>query len=196
MVSKFRGLELYSAERGTHMKSILVVRHCKASGQERNAVLTKEGLQQSHDLKNFLMNKPVDRIISSPFTRAVDSIEPLAKFKDLPIEKDDRLAERILSSKDHPDWLKLLEHSFYDFEAVLEGGESNRKAMERVRPLLKEIIASPYQCIVLVTHGNLMTLLLKLFDERMGFSEWKALSNPDVYEVTVQEESRIQRIWK
>ncbi|MDM5197765.1 histidine phosphatase family protein [Fictibacillus enclensis] len=176
------------------MKRVIAVRHCKASGQERNAVLTKEGIAQSQKLKAFLMMKPIDRIISSPFVRAVDTIEPLAHFKNLPIETDERLGERILSSMDLPDWLDHLEYSFTNFEAVLEGGESSQRATDRVSELIRDIQASPDQCTVLVTHGNLLALLLRTFDERIGFSDWKQFSNPDVYEI-VLDEGRVQKIW-
>jgi broad specificity phosphatase PhoE len=32
-----------------------------------------------------------------------------------------------------------------------------------------------------VTHGNLLTLLLRHFDGRSGFETWPALKNPDVF---------------
>jgi 2,3-bisphosphoglycerate-dependent phosphoglycerate mutase len=35
--------------------------------------------------------------------------------------------------------------------------------------------------VVLVTHGNLMTLILKHFNEQVGYAEWENLQNPDVY---------------
>ncbi len=35
--------------------------------------------------------------------------------------------------------------------------------------------------VVLVTHGNLMTLILKHYNERVGYAEWGNLQNPDVY---------------
>ncbi|MDN4524301.1 histidine phosphatase family protein [Fictibacillus fluitans] len=174
------------------MKRIIAVRHCKASGQERSAVLTKEGIAQSQKLKAHLMKEPIDRIISSPFIRAVATIEPLAHFKNVPIETDERLSERILSSQNLPDWLDHLEHSFTHFEAVLEGGESSQRATDRVTWLIQEIENSSHQCTVLVTHGNLLALLLRTFDERIGFAEWKQLSNPDVYEIFL-DEGRIQR---
>ena len=37
--------------------------------------------------------------------------------------------------------------------------------------------------MLLVTHGNLMTLLLKQFDNRIGFPEWQQLTNPDIYRI-------------
>lgn len=48
---------------------------------------------------------------------------------------------------------------------------------------------------MVVTHGNLMTLLLRYFDERFGFEAWAALTNPDVYLVTVNGlESIVKRV--
>ncbi|MEH2169479.1 MAG: hypothetical protein V7K41_23030 [Nostoc sp.] len=32
-----------------------------------------------------------------------------------------------------------------------------------------------------MTHGNLMALILKHFDDRIGYTKWEKLSNPDVY---------------
>ena len=35
--------------------------------------------------------------------------------------------------------------------------------------------------VAIVTHDNLMTLILKYFNEQIGFAEWANLQNPDVY---------------
>ena len=49
---------------------------------------------------------------------------------------------------------------------------------------------------LLVTHGNLMALLLKYFDDRIGFAEWQQLTNPDVYRISLSaERAEIARIW-
>ncbi len=40
---------------------------------------------------------------------------------------------------------------------------------------------------VAVTHGNLMTLLLKSVDDAAGFAEWESLASPDVYRVNYTE---------
>lgn len=49
---------------------------------------------------------------------------------------------------------------------------------------------------VLVTHGNLMALLLRCYDERFGFEQWQALTNPDVYMLRIKDEdSEVKRVW-
>jgi 2,3-bisphosphoglycerate-dependent phosphoglycerate mutase len=45
-------------------------------------------------------------------------------------------------------------------------------------------MAHPASTTLLVTHGNLMTLLLKRFDDRIGCPEWQQLTNPDIYRIT------------
>ena len=71
------------------MKKIIVIRHCSATGQERNAELTNIGRDQSNTLATFLMENhlQIDHIISSPFVRAIDSIRPYAIQANLSIKK-------------------------------------------------------------------------------------------------------------
>lgn len=60
-----------------------------------------------------------------------------------------------------------------------------------------ELLALNQGSAVDVTHGDLMTLLLRHFDERFGFEAGAALTNPDVYLVTVSgSESTVERVWE
>lgn len=175
------------------MRKLHLVRHCKAAGQAPDAVLTAEGRQQAETLTAFFKEIEISHIISSPFTRAIQSIEPLSAARGLSIQIDDRLAERVLSTKDLPDWMDKIEQSFNDFELKFEGGESAAEAADRGAAVLAE---APDNA-VLVTHGNMMGLLLKKFEEAYGFEEWKALTNPDVYVLTIEgEKTSVKRMWK
>ena len=82
------------------MKKIIVIRHCSATGQKRDAELTFAGKDQANTLATFLLENQlqIDHIISSPFVRAIDSIRPYAIQANLSIQEDERLAERILST--------------------------------------------------------------------------------------------------
>jgi 2,3-bisphosphoglycerate-dependent phosphoglycerate mutase len=139
---------------------------------------------------------PIERIISSPFVRAIQSITPLAERLGLPIATDKRLAERVLAAGDLPDWLAALKSSFDDLHRCLAGGESSRAAMQRASEVASEAMAHPASATLLVTHGNLMALLLKYFDDGIGFAEWQQLTNPDVYRISLSpERAEIARIW-
>jgi len=182
----------------TDLKRIYLIRHCKAAGQEPSAPLTPEGLRQAEQLSDFLAERPIDEILSSPYDRAMSTLRPLARRLDLKIHTDDRLAERVLSAEPLNDWMERLSLSFADLDATLPGGESSREAMERGISAIQELYKRPAKNIAVATHGNLMALILKYYDDTFGFDHWKALTNPDVYELAVTENEgvpRIARIW-
>jgi 2,3-bisphosphoglycerate-dependent phosphoglycerate mutase len=180
------------------MKKIIVIRHCSATGQERNAELTNMGRDQSNTVATFLMENhlQIDHIISSPFVRAIDSIRPYALQANLSIQEDERLAERILSTVSMDDWLQKLEYTFTNIDIAFSGGESTKQAMDRAISLIQEVLKLEHDTILLVTHGNLLTLILKHFDHTIGFDTWKTLTNPDIYEITLDEQSIIKRLWE
>ncbi|MDX5474390.1 MAG: histidine phosphatase family protein [Bacillaceae bacterium] len=175
-------------------KVIYIVRHCKAEGQPAEAPLTSEGMKQAIELVNFFKKVKIDRIISSPFIRAIQSIEPVSKQKQIDIELDTRLEERILCSSDIPDWLEALKVTYNDLDLKFVGGESSREAMERVTSVIDDIKSG--ENVVLVSHGNLISLLLKSFDHTVGFHEWMQLCNPDIFQLTIDNEDwSIRRLW-
>jgi 2,3-bisphosphoglycerate-dependent phosphoglycerate mutase len=179
------------------VKRIYVVRHCEAEGQPSLAPLTEKGFQQADELARFLVDAKVERVICSPFLRAVQSIEPAAKQKGLQVEKDARLTERILSTKVLEDWLLKLEATFEDLDLKFDDGESSREAMGRILEAVKEVLEGEVENTLIVTHGNLMSLLLHYYQPSFGFEEWKNLSNPDVYLLIFDKsEVAIERIWR
>lgn len=179
------------------MKYVYVVRHCQAEGQAPDAPLTAAGVQQAHKLAEFLTDKHIEHIISSPYERAYRSITPFAdQHGVVAIALDDRLTERVLSGTNHPDWRDMLRKTYDDLELCYEGGESSTTAMKRASSVITEALESGYNNVVIVSHGNLISLLLKHFDDRFGFKEWESLSNPDVYHLTFDEDApSIRRIW-
>ncbi|ADE72648.1 MULTISPECIES: histidine phosphatase family protein [Priestia] len=181
------------------MKTFILVRHCKAEGQEEGAILTEEGKKEAINLITYLnkVNCKITKIISSPYERAVKTIEPYAKEVGLSIQIDNRLSERRLSNKSLTNWLELLKQTFDDIDLVIEGGESTREATERAINLIREEIEySKEQNTLLVTHGNLMSLILRYFDESFGFNEWANLTNPDVYRIDIEDNQiSIKRLW-
>lgn len=175
-------------------KLVYVVRHCQAAGQAPDAPLTAEGARQALRLAEQFAGRAVERIVASPYARAVQSIAPLAQRLSLPVIADDRLIERALSAGRLDDWQAALRATFEDIDRCYAGGESSRAAMRRAVAVLGDIAAHPAQISVAVTHGNLMTLLLKHFDPTIGFAFWQQLTNPDVYQVTLSSHATVQRV--
>lgn len=177
-------------------RQLYLVRHCEATGQAPDASLTSAGEAQAIMLADLLAPLGIERIISSPYIRARDSIAPLAVRLGIPVETDDRLIERVLRPTSLPDWRMHLRTSFDDPDYSLPGGESSRAATARGIAAIHDAQRCPALATVIITHGNLLALLLRQFDARVGFAAWAGLSNPDVYRVGVAEPSQpIARLW-
>lgn len=91
----------------------------------------------------------------------------------------------------------MLRKTYDDLDVCYVGGESSNTAMKRAISVVMEMLNGQNNNVVLVTHGNLISLLLKHLDDRIGFEEWEALSNPDVFHLTFSEENKpcIHRVW-
>jgi 2,3-bisphosphoglycerate-dependent phosphoglycerate mutase len=180
-------------------KRIYLIRHCKADGQQHGAKLTGEGFEQAYRLTDFLSTKHIDHIISSTYERAIATITPLAQKINLIVNTDPRLCERILSSEVLENWEEKLKETFLDREMRLPGGETSFEAMERGISVLEDLFQQSANNIAVVTHGNIMCLMLRFYDKKYGFDEWRQLTNPDVYELLITnkgEEVCIKRIWE
>jgi 2,3-bisphosphoglycerate-dependent phosphoglycerate mutase len=173
---------------------VYLVRHCQATGQEADAPLTELGQLQAFGLSERLSKASISRIISSPFARAYQSILPLSRSLSLTIELDARLTERVLSLIPIDDWRERLAQTFIDLDLCVEGGESSRAAMMRGIAVVNQAMQQATGPVVLVTHGNLMTLMLKHFNEQVGFAEWASLRNPDVYCISFNSEDETPNI--
>jgi len=76
-----------------------IVRHAKAGdrdeweGDDRLRPLNKAGRRQAQALAESLKNERIDKIVSSPYIRCVQTVEPLAAALQLPIEPRKDLEE-------------------------------------------------------------------------------------------------------
>ena len=167
---------------------VYLVRHCQSSGQAPRAPLTELGHQQALRLADQLADLGIRRIVSSPYTRARQSIEPLAQRLGLAVETDERLVERMLAADSLPDWQARIRASFDDLTVALPGGESTATATERGMQALADVLSNDLLPTVVASHGNLLAALLHHLDGRPGFETWLGLTNPDVFEVVAHED--------
>ena len=178
------------------MLKIVLVRHAAATGQEATATLTSEGRRQACALADLLLPLQIQRVVSSPFARATESVTPFCRRAGLRLGTDDRLVERVLDARDLPDWREHLRRSFDDLDYRLEDGESSRAAQARGTAAVRAALATGERC-VLVTHANLLALILRSVDATVGFDVWSGFSNPDVFGLHVGDDgpTGFTRLW-
>lgn len=165
---------------------VLLIRHCQSTGQAPDAPLTASGTQAAVALAGRLRDLGVDAIYSSPFVRARQTLAPFASERSLAATIDDRLAERRLSDAPLADWLDHIRKSFDDLDYAAPGGESLREAQFRGLAALAEIARRGHRLPAVATHGNLISSVLRHIDHSFGFDAWRALRNPDLFEISVE----------
>jgi probable phosphoglycerate mutase len=165
-------------------------------GQRVHASLTDRGRNDAARLADRLQGVHVDRVISSPLGRAVETAQIIASRTAAPIEVDDRLTEL-----DYGEWEGLTvdeidrrfpgERELYDADPAIHrvgGGESGLQVAARVGDFMESLIgwwedgAGERTC-VLVGHSSLNRILLAvvlgvpLADYRRRFKQdWVSLS--------------------
>jgi broad specificity phosphatase PhoE len=79
--------------------TIYLVRHGRAGdrskweGPDDLRPLSKVGRRQALGLVELVEDRPIDRIVSSPYVRCRQSVEPLAEQRRLPVDLADELTE-------------------------------------------------------------------------------------------------------
>ncbi len=142
---------------------------------DKTTSITKVGQVQSERLAKYLLNnEEIDLIITSPYRRALQTVEEIKKqgYKG-PVIIDKLLSERnrgIYSGKPKKEWknaVKLSGQDDYSFKPP--NGENYIDVYNRMKKFwkkLKEYFKKGYKRIVIVSHGacivNLILVITKL----------------------------------
>ena len=181
--------------------NLYFVRHAHSTytPEELERPLSIQGANDAKVVTELLMKENIEIVCSSPYKRAYQTVEGIAKYMGTEIEIVDELKERKLSENPVEDFTsaitKVWEHENFAFD----GGESNIIAQKRgVNATLQILKKHKGKNIAIGTHGNIMVLIMNYFDKKFDFRFWKELEMPDIYKLTFQENELIdvKRIWE
>jgi 2,3-bisphosphoglycerate-dependent phosphoglycerate mutase len=186
--------------------TVLLVRHAEpvapgTSGfDEFTRPLTTKGMRDAEQLREIHSSTRIDAAYSSPYLRARQTIEPMARARGLAIATIEDLRERMLSLAELPDWKTHLKRTWEDFDYAPPGGETGRIAQARVVRVL-DTIASRHSAgtVILASHGNLIALALHAFMPNVDYKFWESIPMPAVFTLirdgsrwTCRNETRVQ----
>ncbi|GGA27319.1 histidine phosphatase family protein [Psychrobacillus lasiicapitis] len=171
--------------------NLYFVRHAHStySSDELNRPLSERGMEDAKLATNLLKELPIDHVISSPYKRAIQTVEGIAEYIGKEIELNDGFRERLLSEHPVADFDKAISQVWKDFDFALEGGESNYVAQKRgVEATFQVLDRFEGQNIVIGTHGNIQVLIMNYFDQQYDVRFWEQLAMPDIYKLTFNKE--------
>ncbi|MBO0959319.1 histidine phosphatase family protein [Neobacillus sp. MM2021_6] len=185
---------------------IYMVRHGESpytEGTERTRGLTEKGILDAQRVTDTLQDEGIEVFVSSPYNRAILTIQDLAKRSGKEVLVFEDLKERIFSDEDYrisdKELNPLLTKSFSDPNFALTGAESNADCQNRAITVLGEILTTYQGCKVAIgTHGAVMALMMGYYDSQYDFNFLLNTSKPDIYrmEFNGHELVGVKRLWK
>tara|TARA_Y100000590_G_scaffold248871_1_gene279638 strand:- start:541 stop:1143 length:603 start_codon:yes stop_codon:yes gene_type:complete len=181
-------------------KKLYLIRHGKASmeGSDRERNLDEDGIIQATSLckkiKNQFKDKQV-RLISSPFRRAVQTIEKLSEDFKADIEQNSSLEEIKIGKDEKISKHQIIEKMWSDENFKVSNGSSQLEHVNNIKIELNKILKDFYENeynLILVSHGNSIGIILKYFlNQKFTFDDWKNISMPDMYSVSFDENNKV-----
>ena len=184
---------------------IYMVRHGESpyDGNERTRGLTKNGQLDAQKITDVLKSEGINTVISSPYTRSILTVEPLAKQLKQEVLVFEDLKERIFSSEEKrvsdSELIPLLKKSFSDPNYALYGGESNNDCQKRSVNVLEELLNTyKGQKVVIGTHALVMTLMMEHYNEMYNLDFLLQTTKPDIYKMEFNGRKlvEIKRMWE
>ncbi len=160
------------------MKHLYFVRHAEpdfSREDDRTRPLSSAGSADCSMVTSALHGIPINRFISSPYKRSVDTIRSSAEDHALGIATDERLRERERGNL--PNSWEIIKKRWNDFAYHEDGGESLDMVQQRNAEAVLELLLNdnPLENIVIGTHGTALGTILNYFDPSCGFEEFKRI---------------------
>ena len=183
------------------MTKVYFIRHAESDKSVRDGrirPLTEKGLAERKLVTEFLHDKNIDAVLSSPFKRAVDTVADFAEKNNFTIELIEDFREQKSSKgmgSNKPSIYPYLEHQWADFTYTLSEGESLSEVQGRNIIALNEVLRRyKDKNIVIGTHATALSTIINYYDNTYGFDNFMAMENilPWVVNMSFDEERCIE----
>lgn len=161
--------------------TVYFIRHAQSDRSfhdEQTRPLTAEGLADTEKIIDVLKDKSISHILSSPYTRTLQTVEGLSKTLKLEIETDSDFRERN-AGKWHGDrFFDFIEKQWADFNFRIEDGESLREVQERnIRALQKYLEKYKGEAFAVATHGTALSTIINYFFPEYKFEDFLKIAD-------------------
>ena len=173
------------------MVVLVLVRHAVSvtptldGPDEHHRPLTEAGHEQAVALASALARFGASQLVSSPYLRAVQTIEPAAQALGLPICHRDDLREWRSGLAPTPDWQAHYEQSWTQPDFAIGTGETLADLTNRARNTVSDLVvsASPTTTILAATHGTWIARALLALGLSIDCAFWLSMPMPAIYQL-------------
>lgn len=161
------------------MTNVYFVRHAEPNydnHDDRSRELTEKGLLDRISVTEYLKDKEIHAVLSSPYRRAVDTVKHFADAQGMAIELIEDFRERRVDSVWIDDFNAFAQKQWADFEYKLADGECLREVQARNIEALKDVLRRYRGRNVAVgSHGTAIATILHYFDDAFGYDDFRRI---------------------
>ena len=163
------------------MTTVYFVRHAQPNYENHDDLtreLTEKGLQDRMKVVEVFREIPVHAVLSSPYKRAVDTVQPLADQRGLSVVTDADFRERKVGDGWLEDFTSFAKLQWANFDFALEHGESLRQVQVRNAAALERVLARyDGKTIVIGSHGTALSSLVEYYVPGFGYEGFDRIRN-------------------
>lgn len=161
------------------MTTVYFIRHAEPDYSNHDDFLrplTDKGLKDRIKVTNYLLDKKIDIILSSPYMRSVDTVADFAENVGLNIEIIDDFRERKIDSVWIEDFNAFCKKQWDDFNYKLKDGESLNEVQGRnIRALEQVIDKYSGKNIVVGSHGTALSTIINYYNKNFNYENFNTI---------------------
>lgn len=161
------------------MTIVYFVRHAEpdyANHNDMERPLTHRGKEDSKLVTDYLSDKNIDIVLSSPFLRAIETVKDFAESFEHSIIAVEDFRERKVDNVWIEDFNKFTEMQWSDFDYMLSDGECLREVQNRNINALRQVLSEQKdRNIVIGSHGTALSTIINYYKPTFGYVDFRRI---------------------
>jgi 2,3-bisphosphoglycerate-dependent phosphoglycerate mutase len=163
------------------MTKVYFVRHAKPDfsvHDDLSRPLTDEGCKDCKKVTEFLQDKGITKVFSSPYKRSFDTVKDFAETLGINIEIVEDFRERKIDNVWIEDFNAFAKEQWSNFEYKLSHGENLNEVQKRNIAALHNVLKeNDNENIVIGTHGTALGTIINHYNKNFDYKEFERIRN-------------------
>jgi 2,3-bisphosphoglycerate-dependent phosphoglycerate mutase len=161
------------------MTKVYFIRHAKPDysiHDDLTRPLTEEGCKDCKKVTEFLQDKGITKVFSSPYKRSFDTVKDFAETLGINIKIVEDFRERKIDSVWIEDFNAFAKEQWSNFEYKLSDGENLNEVQKRNITALHNILKeNDNENIVIGTHGTALGTIINHYNKNFDYKEFERI---------------------
>lgn len=161
------------------MTNVFFVRHAESNydnHDDNTRELSTKGMEDRKLVTEFLADKSIDVVMSSPFKRAVDTVRHFAEEYGQEIVMLEDFRERKVDNCWIEDFQGFARKQWEDFDYKLADGETLREVQARNISALKQVLVQyKDKNVVVGSHGTALSTIINYYRPTFGYADFERI---------------------